>query len=210
MILCTHAVVGAALASFLPSHPAAAFVVGFASHFAIDAIPHWDYPIRSRSVNPMIAAPIAFDRALLRDAAAIGSDGLFGVAVALYLFSSSASLWAILLGAIGAMLPDPLQFVHGRWPYEPQVGMPLPPAFPRGPRRHQCGGVRRRLSRPFVPSRKHMALHGLPREKVLGTVVSLLETTLIRIGNDDYAKQGDQGRGREVALPSLGADLPVA
>jgi hypothetical protein len=119
MILCTHAVVGAALASFLPSHPAAAFVVGFASHFAIDAIPHWDYPIRSHSVNPMIAAPIAFDRALLRDAAAIGSDGLFGVAVALYLYSSSASLWAILLGAIGAMLPDPLQFVHGRWPYEP-------------------------------------------------------------------------------------------
>ncbi len=36
--------------------------------------------------------------------------------------------------------------------------------------------------------RKHMALRGLPREKVLATVVHLLETTLIRIGNDDYAK----------------------
>jgi DNA topoisomerase-1 len=34
-----------------------------------------------------------------------------------------------------------------------------------------------------------MALHGLPRRKVLATVVHLLETTLIRIGNDDYAKQ---------------------
>jgi DNA topoisomerase I len=34
-----------------------------------------------------------------------------------------------------------------------------------------------------------MALRGLPREKVLATVVHLLETTLIRIGNDDYAKQ---------------------
>lgn len=33
-----------------------------------------------------------------------------------------------------------------------------------------------------------MALRGLPREKVLATVVHLLETTLIRIGNDDYAK----------------------
>ena len=36
--------------------------------------------------------------------------------------------------------------------------------------------------------REHMALRGLPREKVLATVVHLLETTLIRIGNDDYAK----------------------
>jgi DNA topoisomerase-1 len=30
---------------------------------------------------------------------------------------------------------------------------------------------------------------GLPREKVLATVVRLLETTLIRVGNDDYAKE---------------------
>ncbi|MGZ5848652.1 MAG: DNA topoisomerase IB, partial [Ramlibacter sp.] len=34
----------------------------------------------------------------------------------------------------------------------------------------------------------HMALRGLPREKVLATVVHLLETTLIRVGNDDYAR----------------------
>jgi DNA topoisomerase I len=36
---------------------------------------------------------------------------------------------------------------------------------------------------------EHMALRGLPREKVLATVVHLLESTLIRVGNDDYAKQ---------------------
>ena len=36
---------------------------------------------------------------------------------------------------------------------------------------------------------EHMALRGLPREKVLATVVHLLEATLIRVGNDDYAKQ---------------------
>ena len=36
---------------------------------------------------------------------------------------------------------------------------------------------------------EHMALRGLPREKVLATVVNLLETTLIRVGNDDYARQ---------------------
>jgi DNA topoisomerase I len=39
--------------------------------------------------------------------------------------------------------------------------------------------------------REHMALRGLPREKVLATVVHLLESTLIRVGNDDYARQND-------------------
>jgi DNA topoisomerase I len=39
--------------------------------------------------------------------------------------------------------------------------------------------------------REHMALRGLPRQKVLATVVHLLETTLIRVGNDDYARQND-------------------
>jgi DNA topoisomerase-1 len=33
-----------------------------------------------------------------------------------------------------------------------------------------------------------LALPGLPREKVLATVVQLLETTAIRVGNDEYAK----------------------
>ena len=36
---------------------------------------------------------------------------------------------------------------------------------------------------------EHMSLRGLPREKVLATVVHLLENTLIRVGNADYAKQ---------------------
>jgi Bacterial DNA topoisomerase IB, N-terminal domain/Eukaryotic DNA topoisomerase I, catalytic core len=39
--------------------------------------------------------------------------------------------------------------------------------------------------------REHMGLRGLPREKVLATVVHLLEATLIRVGNDDYAKQNN-------------------
>jgi DNA topoisomerase I len=35
----------------------------------------------------------------------------------------------------------------------------------------------------------HLALRGLPREKVLATVVQLLEATLIRVGSDEYARQ---------------------
>src|ERR1051326_3408836 len=36
--------------------------------------------------------------------------------------------------------------------------------------------------------REHMTLSGLSRDKVLATVVYLLDKTLIRVGNDDYAK----------------------
>lgn len=45
------------------------------------------------------------------------------------------------------------------------------------------------LPRIRTQVRRHMSLKGLPREKVLATVVHLLEATLIRVGNDDYAKQ---------------------
>lgn len=36
---------------------------------------------------------------------------------------------------------------------------------------------------------RDLALHGLPRDKVLAAVVRLLETTLIRVGNDEYARE---------------------
>jgi DNA topoisomerase-1 len=42
-------------------------------------------------------------------------------------------------------------------------------------------GIRKRVERD-------LARPGMPREKVLATVVRLLETTLIRVGNDEYAR----------------------
>lgn len=36
---------------------------------------------------------------------------------------------------------------------------------------------------------KDLALPGLPREKILATIVRLLETTFIRVGNEEYAKE---------------------
>ena len=36
-----------------------------------------------------------------------------------------------------------------------------------------------------------LALPGLPRDKVLATIVQLLETTAIRVGNDEYAKENN-------------------
>jgi DNA topoisomerase I len=39
--------------------------------------------------------------------------------------------------------------------------------------------------------REHLALPGLPREKALATAVRLLETTFIRIGNEEYARDNE-------------------
>ena len=46
---------------------------------------------------------------------------------------------------------------------------------------HALPAIRRKTS-------EHLARTGLPREKVLATVVQLLEKTLIRVGNDEYAR----------------------
>ena len=52
---------------------------------------------------------------------------------------------------------------------------------------------------------KHLRQRGLSREKVLAAVVQLLETTLMRVGNDQYAKQNSSFglttlRDRHVAI----------
>jgi hypothetical protein len=57
MILSTHAIVGAAIASFLPSHPTAAFVLGFASHFVLDAIPLYCFSPRRMGYGQSYSAP---------------------------------------------------------------------------------------------------------------------------------------------------------
>ena len=42
---------------------------------------------------------------------------------------------------------------------------------------------------PAAPrSEKHLTLPGMPRDKVMALVVTLLESTLIRIGNSRYAR----------------------
>ena len=120
MILSTHAIVGGAIASFMPSHPLLATVAGFTSHFAIDAIPHWDYPPRSIAVGKGADnRRLRLSRSVLTDLTVIAVDACAGLALALWLFATPASVCVIALGAIAAMLPDPLQFAHSLFPREP-------------------------------------------------------------------------------------------
>jgi hypothetical protein len=120
MILSTHAIVGGAIASFIPTHPALALVAGFASHFAIDAIPHWDYPLRSIAIGTGADnRRLRISGGVLIDLLKIGVDACVGLALALWLFATPASMIVVGLSACAAMLPDPLQFVHSLMPRGP-------------------------------------------------------------------------------------------
>lgn len=121
MTLTTHAVVGAAVASLMPAHPVLGICAAFASHFAIDAIPHWDYPILSAAINPLQGGAMRYDKNLLLDVARIGTDLAFGLLLAVALFATPQLFWVVFLGACAGILPDPLQFAYLRIRREPLV-----------------------------------------------------------------------------------------
>lgn len=127
MILTTHAVVGAAAALAVSHNPLLAFFAACVSHFLLDAIPHWDYDIKSLVRNPTdsIQYRIKPGKPFLRDLALAGLDGTAGVASAVILgfFFFSGQVEVALLGAIGGVLPDFLQLVHWVFPRAPLSGL---------------------------------------------------------------------------------------
>src|ERR1700722_10472831 len=123
LTLTTHAIFGAAIASGIPAYPALAIAAAFASHFLLDAIPHWDYPISSDSVNPKVAAAMKYDRALLVDMLKIGTDAMLGMVLALLLLAKPSNFALVFGGAAAALLPDALQFAYMRLPREPLISL---------------------------------------------------------------------------------------
>jgi len=123
MTLTTHAITGAAIASVLPPSYELAFVVGFASHFILDAIPHWDYKIISGSIDPDRGGRLGFDRRLVLDLLRIGADAAAGIILPLLFFAGPEYAPLIFMGAAGGMLPDFLQFLYLRFPRGPLVSL---------------------------------------------------------------------------------------
>ncbi len=122
MTLTTHAIAGAALASLTPAQPVLGFCLGFASHYALDAIPHWDYPLYS-SIDPDRGGALVLDRALFIDLFDIGCDLLLGIALSFFFFGGSGALLAIIAGIAGGIAPDFLQFIYTRLPTRPIKAM---------------------------------------------------------------------------------------
>ena len=127
MILTPHAVAGAAITSLFRLNPVTAFFAGFLSHFFLDAIPHWDYKLKSSYKDE--AQPLnnnfGVGPGLYLDLAKIGFDALLGLFLSVLFFSlgTGVSFWAIIFGAIGGMLPDPLQVVYMKWRREPLISL---------------------------------------------------------------------------------------
>jgi hypothetical protein len=123
MILATHAIGGAAVAIAAKYNPVAAFFLAFLSHFALDAIPHWEYQITSRRKYPQdpLKEVMIFDKKFIRDLAVTGGDCLLGAALsigAIWVISPSY-LSIVFLGVIGGVLPDFLQLVYFIFPKSP-------------------------------------------------------------------------------------------
>jgi hypothetical protein len=108
-VLLTNHVLSGALIGALARRPLPAFAAGVASHFVLDAIPHWGNP--DWRGNP---------RRFLRVAV---SDGLVGLATlgALAAVAPPSRRLAVLAGMAGAALPDAdkptiLWFGWSPWP----------------------------------------------------------------------------------------------
>lgn len=128
MILTTHAIVGAA-AGRLVSNPLLAFALGFVSHFLIDAIPHWGYPLASliRDEKNLLQKDMAMNRWFLRDLAIMAVDFCSGVILAIFIFQGKAGFinfsLPLLAGVMGGVLPDALQFAYFKIRRRPLVDL---------------------------------------------------------------------------------------
>lgn len=118
MLTTPHALAGAAIGSLLPNGllgAVAGFGAGFASHFVLDSIPHWErifatknhtelskrgYSMRDAGVYVQVAIDSLIGILLLLLAAR--HDGLGNISL------TSSVLWA----GIGAVLPDFLDNIH--------------------------------------------------------------------------------------------------
>ncbi len=123
MVLAAHSIVGAALANMFPDNPAAGFLLAFASHYVIDAIPHREYDIegffdeKNKKFNSVFSSLISLKRFFM-----IGSDFGIGIILSLLIFArDEKSLIATLLGILGGVLPDALQFFYYKYKIEPFV-----------------------------------------------------------------------------------------
>jgi hypothetical protein len=117
MTLATHIVTGAAAARLFATHPAEAFIIGLASHYILDSVAHWDYPIRAYSSEKHAPGDtkVHFNRAIFLDIGKVLLDVLIGFAIVFFAHAQfvNGHLAFLLIAAAGAVLPDFIQFVYG-------------------------------------------------------------------------------------------------
>lgn len=127
MTLTTHAIVGAAAAKLFPQHYVLAFSAAFVSHFLIDAIPHWDYHLRSfkRDEDNPLNSDMVFGLNFILDMLDISFDFFLAIILPLLIFGSLefSQLLIVFCGVVGGVLPDALQFVYFKFRHEPLISL---------------------------------------------------------------------------------------
>ena len=127
MTLTTHAVIGATIAASMPNYPVLGFILAFASHFILDAIPHWDYALSSQKTNGSnrMNDDMCINKTFFVDLTKIGFDALLGILLVLVFFAllSPHLVWIPFVGVAGAMLPDALQFIYWKWRHQPLISL---------------------------------------------------------------------------------------
>ncbi len=122
MTLATHIVAGAAAAKILSTDPTQAFIIGWISHYFLDSITHWDYPLKAFSSNRQDPRQnkVSFNKYLILDMAKVIVDALIGFAIVAIAYKGLLSgafdkqqLYIVLAGAIGGTMPDFVQFLYG-------------------------------------------------------------------------------------------------
>jgi hypothetical protein len=127
MILTTHAIIGAA-AGRLTGNPWLAFVIGFASHFVADAVPHSQYHLASLvHLDGPMEDNMVLNKKFIGDLLLTGMDFTAGIILTLFFFHGAGGITAIstpaLAGALGGVLPDVLQFAYFKIRREPLVAL---------------------------------------------------------------------------------------
>lgn len=121
MTLATHIVAGAAVAKVFATDPVQAFIIGWISHYVLDTITHWDYPLKTFTSNR--ADPrqnkIRFSKDLIWDMSKVILDVIIGFAIVFAVYAgfdfsklNTAEAKLILAGALGGVMPDFVQFLY--------------------------------------------------------------------------------------------------
>lgn len=128
MTLLTHAIVGASAGKILSGgNIIVGSIFAFLSHFAIDAIRHGHYRLRSKVENKenRLDSDIVIGKNFFIDLIKLGFDFGLGLIFA-QLFFNGPSLeidWTIMLYAFLGTLPDALQFAYFKMRKEPLVSL---------------------------------------------------------------------------------------
>ena len=102
MTLTTHGIVGAAAARAFGWHPLAAFLAAMASHYLLDAIPHWHYHLRSERRDPSnyLNNDIVVDKSFAFDFLKLAFDGCLGFFLSFAIFQPVGE-YAIFIVGLG-------------------------------------------------------------------------------------------------------------